>query len=296
MNYVPSNVQVYKTNDYSQFKRVIGNRSVEEERVSKILTSIDKIGYIPVPIIVNEKMEVIDGQGRLEACKRRGYPINFIIVPNLKIEDCITMNIYVSKWGLMDYILSYAEVGNPSYQYIVDLYKNIEQKYGKKTTTTDILCAALFNTKKAPSNAIKSGRLNVTKSTYEDAYRCLDFTYSIIQYYKDNDVRLKCNNMSVLKRAIIFCYKCQYVDLDKLYTVLTQKGHLMQMWSNVESCLNEIDYIYNYNAKTKTMQFKRLYEDFGGSEISNYITPSTGFRPEKEVLETGIMEGDIEDE
>ena len=44
------------------------------------------------------------------------------------------------------------------------------------------------------------------------------------------------------------------------------------------------------------MQFKRLYEDFGGSEISNYITPSTGFRPEKEVLETGIMEGDVEDE
>ena len=84
---------MFRTTDYDSFKRVLGNRKVLEDRVSKILASFDKIGYIPVPIIVNEKYEVIDGQGRLEACKRRGLPVNFIIRPGLKIEDCIVMNI-----------------------------------------------------------------------------------------------------------------------------------------------------------------------------------------------------------
>ena len=74
MNYVKSSEEMFRTTDYDAFKRVLGNRKVLEDRVSKILASFDKIGYIPVPIIVNEKFEVIDGQGRLEACKRRGLP------------------------------------------------------------------------------------------------------------------------------------------------------------------------------------------------------------------------------
>lgn len=85
MNYVKSSEEMFRTTDYEGFKRVIGNRRVMEERVTKILASIDKIGYIPIPLIVNEKMEVIDGQGRLEACKRRGLPVNFIIKPEVVV-------------------------------------------------------------------------------------------------------------------------------------------------------------------------------------------------------------------
>ena len=41
MNYVKSSEEMFRTTDYEGFKRVIGNRRVMEERVTKILASID---------------------------------------------------------------------------------------------------------------------------------------------------------------------------------------------------------------------------------------------------------------
>ena len=55
------------TGDYGIFKRLKGNRTVTRSRVEKIKNSINKVGYIKSPIVVNEKREVIDGQGRCQA-------------------------------------------------------------------------------------------------------------------------------------------------------------------------------------------------------------------------------------
>lgn len=277
MNYVTSSEQMFRTTDYDGFKRVIGNRRVLEERVTKILASIDKIGYIPIPLVVNEKMEVIDGQGRLEACKRRGLPVNFIIKPGLKIKDCITMNINVTPWNLMDFIMCYAEIGNESYQRIMKLYEDMTHKHGSKSISVNNLCSALFNTKKAPGNAIKSGRLSVDETRYQEAHDCLEFAFSIMDYIKDNKIRLKSNDMSDLLTSIIFCYKWKDIDNKKLYKVLTKDAHQMQKWSNVENCLEEIDFIYNYNSRNKTTPLKRLWEDLSLKEnhISNFIPVDT---------------------
>lgn len=271
MNYVTSTEQMFRTTDYKGFKRVVGNRAVLEERVTKILASIDKIGYIPIPLVVNEKMEVIDGQGRLEACSRRGLPVNFIIKPGLRIEDCITMNINVSPWKLMDFIECYAEIGNKSYQYMVDIMKEISKLYGKQFMSVDVLCASLFNTKRGPGNAIKSGRLTVTQEQYEKALECLKYSFGIIDYFDKNKVRLKSNNITSLIRAIIFCYKYEGVDNKKLQNTLQERGHLMQKWTNVETALEEIDYIYNYNSRNKTIPLKRLWEDLKETRVSNFI-------------------------
>lgn len=61
---------VYETTNYSKFKKMLDNREVSPNRVQKIVKSIDQVGYVMSPIIVNEKMEVIDGQGRLAAAGR----------------------------------------------------------------------------------------------------------------------------------------------------------------------------------------------------------------------------------
>lgn len=271
MNYTTSTEQMFRTTDYKGFKRVVGNRAVMEERVTKILASMDKIGYIPIPLVVNEKYEVIDGQGRLEACRRRGLPVNFIIKPGLKIDDCITMNINVSPWNLMDFILCYAEIGNQNYEYIKKLMDEMKEEYGAKYISTDVLCASLYNVKRSPANAIKSGRLTVSGEQYENAKNSLQFTLDIIDFIDRNKVRLKSKNITSLVRAIIFCFKYDGIDNTKLEKVLKESAHLMQKWTNVESCLEEIDYIYNYNAKKRTVPLKRLWEDLGKDKPTNFI-------------------------
>lgn len=83
---------VYVTKDYSIFKRLVGNRDIPESRISKIVESIQTIGWVHNPIIVNEKMEVIDGQGRLTALQRLKMPIEYIIAEGAGNKECIYMN------------------------------------------------------------------------------------------------------------------------------------------------------------------------------------------------------------
>jgi ParB-like chromosome segregation protein Spo0J len=61
--------KIFETRDYGMFKRLKGNRDITTNRVAIIKASIENIGYISNPIICNENMEIIDGQGRYEACK-----------------------------------------------------------------------------------------------------------------------------------------------------------------------------------------------------------------------------------
>lgn len=107
--------KIYKTTDYAIFKKLLGNRDVTESRVSAIKESILRIGYQPSPIIVNEKFEIIDGQGRFEACKALNLPILYVIKHGLTINDCISMNIKMKNWSERDYINCYARKGIRDY-------------------------------------------------------------------------------------------------------------------------------------------------------------------------------------
>ena len=112
---------VYVTKDYSIFKRLVGNRDIPETRISKIVESIQTIGWIHNPIIVNEKMEVIDGQGRLTALQRLKMPVEYIVAEGAGNKECIYMNMNMVNWKLPDFIKSYAEQGNENYQRLLGL-------------------------------------------------------------------------------------------------------------------------------------------------------------------------------
>ena len=111
---------VFLEDDLTRFKTLKGNRSVEESRVKKIMKSIEDITMIDAPIIVNEKMEVIDGQGRLEACKRLGIPVPYLMIKGLGVRHCRAMNINQTNWTLTDYIKSHADGGSEDYKRLLD--------------------------------------------------------------------------------------------------------------------------------------------------------------------------------
>ena len=65
----------YETKNYDQFKTLEGNRSIDQKNVNNIEQNMREHGVLPTVIIVNEKMEVIDGQHRIEALKRLHEPV-----------------------------------------------------------------------------------------------------------------------------------------------------------------------------------------------------------------------------
>lgn len=109
--------QVRKTEDYSIFERLSANRGISPGHVSKLMMIFtetpDAIKHRP--ILVNEKLEVIDGQHRLKALSQLGLPVYYQIGVGLTLADAITMNAHQKQWNNTDYAISYASQGNPHY-------------------------------------------------------------------------------------------------------------------------------------------------------------------------------------
>jgi len=124
--------QVQSTVDYAQFKVLGGNRNVDQRHVKRLIAQIEQpdakgkptnITEIS-PITVNEKMEVIDGQHRLQAAETAGIPVAYIMRPGLTVSDALQMNITSKTWNLMDYLHLYVSQGSQTYKNFADILEN----------------------------------------------------------------------------------------------------------------------------------------------------------------------------
>lgn len=93
------------TLDYNIFKIIRGNRPIKASHVQDLMNSIRENNLLKArPILVNENLEVIDGQHRLEAAKILGVEIYYEIIEGLKINDVAIINSNQRNWKL-DYFL-----------------------------------------------------------------------------------------------------------------------------------------------------------------------------------------------
>lgn len=159
----------FRTTDYSAFKTLEGNRKVLDRRVGKIINSIKSNGYIFNPIIVNEKMEVIDGQGRLEALRRLGLSVDYVICEGATRNECIALNAYSTVWTLRDYIDSFCADGNHDYirfRNTLDAFPKINDQ-----VKMQIILGKVY----IPQDAIRLGRLKFPEEQEENGVSDLKF-------------------------------------------------------------------------------------------------------------------------
>lgn len=119
---------IQQTKDYDKFKVLEGNRGVTPGHVARIIASIEEHGNMTnaTPILVNERMEIVDGQHRFEALKQLDEPIFYTMVTGTGVEDARTMNITQKSWAMRDYAYSWAASGNKLYQKFVNLYEEYQ--------------------------------------------------------------------------------------------------------------------------------------------------------------------------
>jgi hypothetical protein len=115
-----------KTKDYELFSFMSSNRGIKEKLVLKLMNSIKAIGYVSArPIIVSKDMIVIDGQHRLEACKRLHLPIYYEVSDVDVQESMVLLNATQQIWDRGEYIKSWAEQGIECYK----ILKKFQDKY-----------------------------------------------------------------------------------------------------------------------------------------------------------------------
>lgn len=123
------NLKLSTTTDPSIFKKLDGNRIINKPQLKKLvaLYKIDPEFTYRSPIIVNENMEIIDGQHRVEAAdnliKSEDFEGNitlyYIVRDGLTLKDAQKINSGAKVWGPKDYALAYKNE-NPAYKTYLD--------------------------------------------------------------------------------------------------------------------------------------------------------------------------------
>ena len=117
--------KVYQTANHSIFKPLGGNRDVNESHVNRLIKSMQQ-KVLFSPIIVNDKMQVIDGQHRLSALTKLKKPVNFIVVKGYGLSEVQQLNMNSKNWNSDDYMNGYCDLGKEDYI----IYRDFKNKYG----------------------------------------------------------------------------------------------------------------------------------------------------------------------
>ena len=255
---------VCRTDDLSQFKTLEGNREAVKVRVRKIRESMKKHGYIHCPIIVNEKMEVIDGQGRLEALKELNLPVEYIEFEGLGINECIALNVSQTSWSIMDYIESFAERGNMNYRFLLHLIT----KYKELTAAICInaVCGTIGNNSRV-TTMIKTGEFECTGEQYEKAVELLDFVMRFLKPIKN----FQKGPIPYIALALMFAYQIEDVDKEKLVDKFERYYGMDDVapFTDITGALRVLTNVYNRRNSNK-VYFEIEYDKYMSGKLTWY--------------------------
>ncbi len=243
--------QIYQTTDYEKFKRLSGNREVKNAK--KIIDSINAVGYVLSPILVNERWEVIDGQNRLEALKKLELPVIYMMQEGIGRKECQALNINQSNWTTEQFIHSYAECGYESYQRLALLIHDFKKKgFGLEGILFIALPYMIPRAGGATYLGVKDGTFKISEERYEIARRRLTSAINLgFTQFKD---KYEMNGRSFWG-AIGYAYEHQDVDIKVLAQRILENPHEIIPVSRVSDQLRYFDDVYNKGRKAQNKVF-----------------------------------------
>ena len=235
--------EVYKTSDLSIFKLIDGNRVPNLQHIKRLSDSIRLYGMKCNPILVNEQMQVIDGQHRLMACKDADSFIYYIIVNGYSLNEVHTLNLNQKNWTKKDFMEGYANMGVESY-FKLKKFSQLNDDF------TLPVCIAFCNNTTDSSHNRLGGDLEV----FEDgSWKGKDFNLAqewankirmIKPYYKNY------NNSSFVATMITLINNNKF-DFDEFMHKLRIQPTALVDCTNRSQYKTLIESIYNYRSRNK---------------------------------------------
>lgn len=159
-------------------KFITSNRSINRTHVDKIKESIKKHGFLPdKAILVNDKLQILDGQHRYQACIELGVEPVYKIVKNADCDLMIDLNSTQSSWAIKDYIHYFASSGLESYQLL--------SSFVERNNINCTVALALINSQDGKAfKSIRQGDFKVDEDTITNAQQILDLARVISEEYR----------------------------------------------------------------------------------------------------------------
>lgn len=162
IKHVESNTKIHYTTDYGRFKFLKGNRDINEGKVDKIKeviqAGIDVLKY--APIIVNESMEIIDGQHRYAVARELKGNVYYVIHKDADLSIVPTINSNHTKWRNVDFLNSYLDLKREAY---IELHSFILAHDGISLSTAVKVFHSGTPTSSEAIEAFREGRLSMEK-------------------------------------------------------------------------------------------------------------------------------------
>jgi len=233
--------QVKMTNDYGLFSFISGNRDINDYQLARLTKSIDE-QYLQVPIVVNEKKQIIDGQHRFEAAKKLNEPVFFIELPGLRLKEVHRLNTNSKNWTANEYMNGYSRLGYPDY---VE-YKQFKSEYGFGHNETMALLKGATRSGGTLVNSFRDGVFKI--EDYNEAVRKADKITMVGKYYD-----------GYKRRAFVYAMLDLFRNPDynhaEFLNKLSFQAIRMIDCTNVGQYMMLIEDIYNFKSRNKIRLF-----------------------------------------
>lgn len=232
--------EIRKTNDYSKFKIMKGNRSINKGNYKKLLQSMSEEQLV-VPVLINEKNELIDGQHRYNVAKALKLPIYYYVVKGYDIKEVQKANQVSLNWGMSEYQKHFIDLDCKPY---IDLMKLMTANKITLTLMLEIIAVTDDKSSTNLRNEFKKGLFKIkNKAKLDDflkkledfnkfkEYKSTTFIRAFLRIYREPDYI----HDDMKKKLEKLSYKIQsrgeirgYISLlmNEIYNIGKKKGSL----------------------------------------------------------------------
>lgn len=231
--------KILQTKNYNLFGIVDGNRTVNSSHVKKLKVSIHQID-LKIPIVVNEKMEVVDGQHRLQARKELGLPVFYIMISGLGLRETQRVNSAAKNWNDKDFLDSFVKQNYGHYK----TYKKFRETYqfGHSDTLSILSGRGVTGGGTNSNSEFRDGEFSVSPDNLAKATDWAEKIYQIEPFYDGFKRR------SFIS-AMITCFKHEQYNHDDFIAKLAYQSSKLVHCTNSIQYLRIIDEIYNFKRK-----------------------------------------------
>ena len=238
------NIKVHTTTNYDQFKFVFGNREINDANLQRIRKSVETDGALIFIMVVNDKMEIIDGQHRFIVWREKELPINYIIKNGYGLPQVHTFNQNTKNWGLNEFMESYVNMKYKDYE----MYKFFKKKY--KFGHAETMALLTNGTNQQNSNQYDNFRKGKFKiKSYASAINTAEKVYDFEQYYNGFKRRTFVYAITKLVNAN------GIYNHDKMINKISYQSAKLTDQSTTGDYLRVLEGIYNYRSREPYARF-----------------------------------------
>lgn len=239
---------IQKSKEYEDFSLIDGNRPVNLYHVQALKESMEENQeLIPaIPIVVNEDLEILDGQHRFYALRELGAPIYYVVIQGASLKQIQKLNTTSKAWKMEDYANSYAKIDNENYIKFIE----IKEKFPEFSYGAVIMFLQKDVKNYTSLKNFKTG-LFTLRDNVEKGIEALEQLRGIGRYYESYSERNFC-------RAYYNILKHEEFDYDRLMEKARIAGSEFGFSKGqpLKNCMRAFEDVYNFHMKSEASKLR----------------------------------------